>query len=190
MRARLLYLSQKRIGYFVITLKADKNGLISISPAVGFLSAKKIAKLLLTKKLAACVSLKNIYSIYKWEGKIEKVNEVEITIKSSPNLKNDFLVFLKKEIQSQNLLNKVGALGSNFFIYQLFGIAAFILPYLLGYTGYLLFFDRKKNQLLNHWSWALLYLICISIFFGFYHMDSPLLGGLVGYEINSFLLLI
>ena len=96
-------------------------------------------------------------------------------------------VFLKREIQSQNLLNKVGALGSNFFIYQLFGIAAFILPYLLGYTGYLLFFDRKKNQLLNHWSWALLYLICISIFFGFYHMDSPLLGGLVGYEINSFL---
>ena len=30
-RAKLLYLSQKRIGYFVITLKADKNGLISIA---------------------------------------------------------------------------------------------------------------------------------------------------------------
>ncbi len=59
-------------------------------------SAKKIAKLLLKKKLAACVSLKNIYSIYKWEGKIEKVNEVEIIIKSSPNLENDLLVFLKK----------------------------------------------------------------------------------------------
>lgn len=95
--------------------------------------------------------------------------------------------FFEKEVQSKNLLNKVGALGSHFFIYQLFGIAVFILPYLLCYTGYLLFFDRDRKQLLGHWSWALLYLMCLSVFFGFYHMDSPLLGGLVGYEINSFL---
>ena len=60
-------------------------------------SAKKIAKLLIKKKLAACVSLKNICSIYEWEGKIEEVNEVEITIKSTLNLKNDLKVFLKKK---------------------------------------------------------------------------------------------
>ena len=59
-------------------------------------SAKKIAKLLINKNLAACVSLKDIYSVYKWQGKIEKVNEVEITIKSKPKLKNDLIVFLKK----------------------------------------------------------------------------------------------
>ena len=59
-------------------------------------AAKKIAKLLLKKKLAACVSLKDINSIYKWEGKIEKVNEVEIIIKSKPELKNDLIVFLQK----------------------------------------------------------------------------------------------
>ena len=58
--------------------------------------AKKIAKLLLKKKLASCVSLKKIHSIYKWEGNIEKVNEVEITIKSTPALKNALIVFLKK----------------------------------------------------------------------------------------------
>jgi S-DNA-T family DNA segregation ATPase FtsK/SpoIIIE len=96
-------------------------------------------------------------------------------------------VFFEKKVQSQNLLNKVGALGSHFFIYQLFGIAAFIFPYLLGYTGYLLFFDRNRKQLISHWSWAMLYMICLSVFFGFYHLDSPLLGGLVGFEINSFL---
>ena len=60
--------------------------------------------------------------------------------------------FFEKEVQSKNLLNKVGALGSHFFIYQLFGIAVFILPYLLCYTGYLLFFDRDRKQLLGHWS--------------------------------------
>ena len=96
-------------------------------------------------------------------------------------------VFFEKKVQSQNLLNKVGALGSHFFIYQLFGIAAFIFPYLLGYTGYLLFFDRNRKQLISHWSWAMLYMMCLSVFFGFYHLDSPLLGGLVGFEINSFL---
>ena len=58
--------------------------------------AKKIAKLLLKNKLASCVSLKKIYSIYEWEGNIEKVNEVEITIKSKPALKNALIVFLKK----------------------------------------------------------------------------------------------
>ena len=58
--------------------------------------AKKIAKLLIKKKLAACVSLKDIYSIYEWQGKIEEVKEVEITIKSKPELKNNLISFLQK----------------------------------------------------------------------------------------------
>ena len=58
--------------------------------------AKKISKLLLKKKLAVCVSLKDISSIYKWEGKIQEVNEVEIQIKSRPALKNALIVFLQK----------------------------------------------------------------------------------------------
>ena len=58
--------------------------------------AKKIAKLLLKKKLAACVSLKDIYSFYEWEGKIREVVEVEITIKSKTELKNALIIFLQK----------------------------------------------------------------------------------------------
>ena len=61
-------------------------------------AAKKIAKLLLKKKLAACVSLKDINSIYRWKGKIEDVYEVEIIIKSKPELKNALVVFLQKHI--------------------------------------------------------------------------------------------
>ena len=59
--------------------------------------AKEIAKLLIKRKLAACVSIKDIYSIYEWEGKIEEIFEVEITIKSKPKLKNDLIVFLQKK---------------------------------------------------------------------------------------------
>ena len=59
-------------------------------------TAKKIANLLLKKKLAVCVSLKDIYSMYEWEGIIEEVIEVEITIKSKPELKNALISFLQK----------------------------------------------------------------------------------------------
>ena len=59
-------------------------------------AAKKIAKLLLKKKLAACVSLKDVYSIYEWEGKIQEVNEVEISIKSKPKVEKALIVYLKK----------------------------------------------------------------------------------------------
>ena len=58
--------------------------------------ARKIANLLIQKKLAACVSLKNINSIYKWESEINESREVEITIKSRPELKDDLITFLKK----------------------------------------------------------------------------------------------
>ena len=58
--------------------------------------AKKIAKSLLRKKLAACVSIKDIYSIYEWKGEIEEAKEVEITIKSKPKFKNDVIDFLLK----------------------------------------------------------------------------------------------
>ena len=54
--------------------------------------------MLLKKKLAACVSLKDINSIYEWKGKIEEVNEVEIIIKSKSELKNALVVFLQKKI--------------------------------------------------------------------------------------------
>ena len=61
-------------------------------------AAKNIAKLLLKKRLAACVSLKNINSIYEWEGRLEEVKEVEITIKSDPKIKNKLIAFLRKMI--------------------------------------------------------------------------------------------
>ena len=69
---------------FLITTEANKK------------KAKKIAELLIKKKLAACVSLKNICSIYEWEGKIEESFEIEITIKSKPELKDALIIFLKK----------------------------------------------------------------------------------------------
>ena len=64
--------------------------------------AKNIALSLIENKLAVCVSLKNIYSIYKWEENIEETKEIEITIKSKPELKEDLIIFLK-EISSYDV---------------------------------------------------------------------------------------
>ena len=75
-----------------------KKVLLLVATECNKKAAKKIAKLLLKNKLAACVSLKDINSIYEWKGKIEEVNEVEIIIKSKPELKNNLVVFLKNHI--------------------------------------------------------------------------------------------
>ena len=59
-------------------------------------NALRIAKLLIQNKLAACVSIKKIFSIYEWDGDIEETKEFEITIKSKPESKDDLIVFLHK----------------------------------------------------------------------------------------------
>ena len=59
-------------------------------------NALRVAKLLIQKKLAACVSIKQIFSIYEWEDVIEETKEFEITIKSKPEFKDDLIDFLHK----------------------------------------------------------------------------------------------
>ena len=58
--------------------------------------ALRMAKLLIENKLAACVSVKQIISIYEWDNDIEENKEFEITIKSKPEFKDCLIDFLKK----------------------------------------------------------------------------------------------
>ena len=55
-----------------------------------------MAKLLIKRKLAACVSIKQIFSVYEWENDIQETKEFEITIKSKPELKDYLIDFLHK----------------------------------------------------------------------------------------------
>ena len=59
-------------------------------------NALRMAQLLLHNKLAACVSIKQIFSIYKWDDDIEETKEFEITIKSKPEFKDYLIEFLNK----------------------------------------------------------------------------------------------
>jgi periplasmic divalent cation tolerance protein len=68
--------------------------LIMITTESSKANALRLAKLLIQKKLAACVSMKQISSIYEWNDDIEETKEIEITIKSKPELKDDLIDFL------------------------------------------------------------------------------------------------
>ncbi len=70
--------------------------LILLTTESNIIKAKKIANSLIQKKLASCISLKKIYSIYKWEGDVKETEEVEITIKSKPQSRDDLIDFLQK----------------------------------------------------------------------------------------------
>tara|TARA_R110000765_G_scaffold29509_2_gene70353 strand:- start:476 stop:2839 length:2364 start_codon:yes stop_codon:yes gene_type:complete len=88
---------------------------------------------------------------------------------------------------AKNLLNKFGASISHFFMYKGFGLASLILPFLICITGIYLFLGLPLKALFKKWIWGLLFIIWISIALGFFATSSPLLGGLIGFEMNDFL---
>ena len=65
-------------------------------------NAVRMAKLLIKEKIAACVSIKQIFSVYEWDDDIQETKEFEITIKSRPELKDHLIDFLNK-ISSYNV---------------------------------------------------------------------------------------
>ena len=72
--------------------------LLLITTVPNQLLANKIAKELIESELAACISIKQIQSIYKWQGDIEENKEFEITIKSLPKNLNKLTLILKSRI--------------------------------------------------------------------------------------------
>ena len=95
--------------------------------------------------------------------------------------------FKNRNEEAKNLLNKFGASISHFFVYKGFGIASLIFPFLLCLSGIYMFLGLDRKGLWKKWIWGFIFLIWFSIAFGFFAVKSPLLGGLVGYEMNDFL---
>ena len=70
--------------------------LVMITTESSNANALRMAKLLIQNKLVACVSIKQIFSIYKWNNDIEETKEFEITIKSKQEFKDYLIEFLNK----------------------------------------------------------------------------------------------
>ena len=72
--------------------------LILLTTVPDKLLAEQIAKELIERKLSACISIKEIKSIYKWQENIEENKEFELTIKSLPENLNELTLILKEKI--------------------------------------------------------------------------------------------
>ena len=69
----------------VITTESDYN------------NARDLATHILKMELSKCISLSKIDSIYLWEGSFEEAQEIQITIKTKPELLDNLIVILKNK---------------------------------------------------------------------------------------------
>ena len=92
-----------------------------------------------------------------------------------------------RTVQSSNILSKLGAAISHFFIFKLFGLAAYFIVYLLSITGFIFFFNTRKEKLLGQWTWGLYYTLWFALLFGYYSNLFPVLSGVMGFEITDFI---
>ncbi|CAA0181001.1 DNA translocase FtsK [Tenacibaculum maritimum] len=95
--------------------------------------------------------------------------------------------FGDKTILSKNLLGKIGAKLSHFFIYDGFGLGAFTLPFLFFLTGVHWLSHTRVKNIIASWNWGLSVMLWLSISLGFINQKHALLSGTIGYEINDYL---
>ncbi|GAA4809592.1 DNA translocase FtsK [Litoribaculum gwangyangense] len=95
--------------------------------------------------------------------------------------------FTSRDIKTQNWLSKSGAWLSDFFIQRGFGMASFIFSGLIFISGVYVLMNLNKSKLRKHWFWGILIVIWLSVFFGFFKDENDILGGTIGFEVNSFL---
>ena len=94
--------------------------------------------------------------------------------------------FSNTAAQGKNLLGKVGANLSDFFIYKGLGLGAFVIPYLLFLSGLYWLFRTKLSKIIISYNWGILSMIWISVSLGFIDESATLLSGVIGYEINEY----
>ncbi len=95
--------------------------------------------------------------------------------------------FAERDVQVKNILGKIGANLSHLFIYNGYGIAAFILPILVFVTGLFLIFDAPLKKARKITFWAILGMVWLSLATALFFTKNALVSGVNGYELNDFL---
>ena len=91
-----------------------------------------------------------------------------------------------RSVDVKNWLGKVGAYMADLFLYRGFGIASFLLVRLFFMSGIYLILSLSLRKLKNLWFWDLFAMVNFSLMFGFFSDYIPELGGIIGFEMNSF----
>ncbi|WP_405567670.1 DNA translocase FtsK 4TM domain-containing protein [Polaribacter sp. Asnod6-C07] len=91
-----------------------------------------------------------------------------------------------KTIKSKNLLGKIGASLSHFFIYDGFGLAAFLIAFQIFLSGIAVLVKKKLSKIIISWNWGLFIMLWLSVSLGFLHHKYALLSGVIGFEVNDY----
>lgn len=96
-------------------------------------------------------------------------------------------LFSQRLAETENLLGKLGAYLSHFFMYRGFGLAAFVLPFLLFFTGLTIVFNTASKPVRRAWFWGTLIAIWSAVAIAFFFNGASLYSGVVGFELNDYL---
>jgi len=97
-------------------------------------------------------------------------------------------MFTDRIVDAKNLLGKIGAEISHFFIYKGLGLSSFIVPILIFFTGLFLVFNLPFKPIRKSWFWGLIIMIWLSLAIGFFVPSHSLFSGIIGFEMNDFLI--
>ncbi|GAA4230576.1 DNA translocase FtsK [Postechiella marina] len=95
--------------------------------------------------------------------------------------------FPERTSETKNWASQFGAWLGDFFIQRGFGISSFIISGLVFLSGAYVLMNIEKSKLSKHWFWGILIMIWFSILLGFFGNKNSILGGTIGFEINSYL---
>lgn len=90
---------------------------------------------------------------------------------------------------AENWMGNIGAILSHLFIKDWFGIASFLIPFVLFVTGARIVFNTVIYSLEKAYAYSIFFIIWLSITFGFLIRDHDYLyiGGAYGYYVNKWL---
>ena len=92
-----------------------------------------------------------------------------------------------KTVKSSNLLGKIGAGLSHFFIYKGFGFPAFIIAFQVFLIGFYVLIKKKFATIIVSCNWNLFLMLLFSVALGFVNKKYALASGVIGFEINEYL---
>ncbi len=93
---------------------------------------------------------------------------------------NDIL--FNAEIKVENWLGKLGALVAHQLIFNGFGVAAFLIPFLSFLIGFRILFKTNLLPIGKSFKYSFFSILWISIGLGFIFFKQPILGGAFGYQ--------
>ena len=92
-----------------------------------------------------------------------------------------------KSVETNNLLGKLGANLSHFFIYKGFGIPSFIIVFQFFLIGFYILAKKKFSVMILSINWNLFSMFLLSLSFGFINKKYALAAGIIGFELNNYL---